>query len=119
GLPPLAANAQLGWAANRQSANMAALSNLYGSAFAMQHTLVGTLMPTVSSRLDTAGYGNYTAWGENIAYGYQTAQEVFRAWMNSPVHRANILSATFNEIGVSLAVDAHGVIFWTQEFGRR
>src|SRR5262245_2225102 len=119
GLPPLRANLQLGWAAKQHSTNMAAWSNTIGLNAAMQHTLYGTVMPTVSSRLDTAGYASYTAWGENIAYGFTTAQAVVTAWMNSPGHRANILSATFTEIGVALATNAQGVIYWTQEFGRR
>ncbi len=119
GLAPLAVNGQLGWAANRQSTNMAILSNTYGPDAAMQHTLLGSLTPTATSRYDTAGYANYGAWGENIAYGYQSAQEVMAAWMNSPVHRANILNPAFNEIGVSMVVNAQGLIFWTQDFGRR
>ena len=33
----------------------------------------------------------YGWWGENVAYGYTTADSVMAAWMNSPGHRANIL----------------------------
>jgi uncharacterized protein YkwD len=39
--------------------------------------------------------------------------------MTSPGHRANILSATFTEVGVGLAVNAQGLAFWTQDFGAR
>lgn len=49
--------------------------------------------------------------GENIAYGYRTPEEVVDAWMNSPGHRANILSANFNY----LAVGVSGT-FWVQLF---
>ena len=46
-------------------------------------------------------YGvSYTAAGENIAKGQRTPQEVMNAWMNSSGHRANILNANYNQIGV-------------------
>lgn len=119
GLPPLALNAQLSWAAKQHAGAMARFSDGVGPDQAMQHTLLGSLMPTVATRLDTAGYTGYRAWGENLAYGYATAQAVVAAWMNSPGHRANLLSATLREVGVGLATDARGVLFWAQEFGRR
>jgi uncharacterized protein YkwD len=119
GLAPLSINAQLGNAAKLHSSNMATKSHSIGLNAAMQHTLFGTITPTVASRLEYSGYSNYTAWGENIAYGYTTAQEVVTAWMNSPGHRANILSANFTEIGVGMVTNAQGVMYWTQEFGRR
>ena len=37
---------------------------------------------------------------ENIASGASTPQEVVEGWMRSPVHRANVLGATFSELGV-------------------
>jgi uncharacterized YkwD family protein len=42
----------------------------------------------------------YSYAGENIASGQRTPQEVMTAWMNSPGHRANILSRNFTKIGV-------------------
>ena len=39
------------------------------------------------------------------------------AWMNSPGHRANILSSTFREIGVAVGADAEGRLYFTQVFG--
>jgi uncharacterized protein YkwD len=44
--------------------------------------------------------------GENIAWGsqdYATPREIVRGWMNSPGHRANILSSRFREIGIGVA----------------
>lgn len=118
GLPPLTVNTLLTSAARRHSSNMASWSNSIGGQ-AMQHTLIGTTTPTPSTRLDFAGYQDWRAWGENIAYGYATAQQVVTAWMNSPGHRANILNATFTEIGVGAVTNASGQIFWTQNFGTR
>lgn len=60
---------------------------------------------------------SYTACGENIALGHQTAEEVVRGWMNSPGHRANILNEDFEEIGVGVC-DVNGVLHWAQLFLR-
>ena len=58
----------------------------------------------------------FSAAGENIAYGQRTPKEVVTAWMNSPGHRANILSASYTQTGVGAAKKADGTIYWTQEF---
>jgi uncharacterized protein YkwD len=61
-------------------------------------------------------YGvSFRTAGENIAYGQKTPQEVVTGWMNSPGHRANILNANFNKIGIGV-YQSGGVIYWTQEF---
>ena len=56
----------------------------------------------------------YSAWGENIAAGQRTPEEVVRAWMNSPGHRANILGSHFTRIGVGYVNS--GRPYWTQMF---
>ena len=56
---------------------------------------------------------NYSAMGENIAYGYTTPEAVVNAWMNSPGHRANILTPYFTQIGVGYT---SGVNYWAQMF---
>jgi uncharacterized protein YkwD len=38
--------------------------------------------------------------------------------MNSPGHRANIVSASFTEIGAGHALDASGRPYYAQVFGR-
>lgn len=43
---------------------------------------------------------SFRAAGENIAMGYPTPAAVVEGWMNSPGHRANILSGSFTTIGV-------------------
>jgi uncharacterized protein YkwD len=122
GLGALAVNGQLNVAADLHSRDMAVIGGLYGAATGMQHTLYGTTRPEVTDRLAAAGYDNWTfsyAWGENIAYGYTSAAAVMTAWMNSPGHRANILSTSFTEIGVSARVGTDGLIYYTQNFGSR
>lgn len=56
----------------------------------------------------------WSAWGENIASGQRTPEEVVNAWMNSEGHRANILSPNFSKIGVGYVND--GRPYWTQMF---
>jgi uncharacterized YkwD family protein len=59
---------------------------------------------------------NWSAWGENIASGQKTPEAVVTAWMNSPGHRANILSTNFSNIGVGYATNSNGTAYWTQMF---
>jgi uncharacterized protein YkwD len=56
--------------------------------------------------------------GENIAFGQRTVSEVMASWMGSPGHRRNI-EADFRDIGVGIAFDANGRIYWCVVFGRR
>ncbi|MBQ9134231.1 MAG: SafA/ExsA family spore coat assembly protein [Clostridia bacterium] len=55
----------------------------------------------------------YRSAGENIAKGYATPQAVVNGWMNSSGHRANILNASFNRIGVGYVAGGN---YWTQMF---
>nr|WP_263323203.1 SafA/ExsA family spore coat assembly protein [Neobacillus sp. Marseille-Q6967] len=59
---------------------------------------------------------NYRAAAENIAAGQTSAQEVVQAWMNSPGHRANILSGNYTHIGVGYAKGGSQRHYWTQMF---
>ncbi|RAP75607.1 SCP-like extracellular [Paenibacillus montanisoli] len=69
--------------------------------------------PTYGSPFDMMrAYGvTYSYAGENIAKGQRTPAEVMNAWMNSPGHKANILSKNFNKIGVAYYNGE-----WVQEF---
>ncbi|NIK72406.1 CAP domain-containing protein [Paenibacillus sp. BK720] len=63
----------------------------------------------------------WTAYGENIAAGQRTADAVMEAWMNSPGHRANILSPKFTHLGIGYApgtTDSRYRAYWVQEFIR-
>ena len=64
--------------------------------------------------LDDAG----AAWrtcGENIAYGYPDPAAVMDGWMASDGHRANILNASFDAMGVGVVWEG-GTLYWTQVF---
>jgi hypothetical protein len=48
-----------------------------------------------------AGY-NYVYAGENLAKGFRTSEGVHEAWMASPTHKANIVSANYKDIGIAV-----------------
>jgi uncharacterized protein YkwD len=62
---------------------------------------------------------NWRAMAENIAAGQSDPEWVMRSWMNSPGHRANILSSQTWEIGVGYASGGAYSHYWVQDFGRR
>ena len=57
--------------------------------------------------IDAAGY-RYQFAAENLARDYATADGVVQAWMNSPEHRANLLSPTYTETGLSVSFQGLG-----------
>lgn len=66
-----------------------------------------------------AGY-NFSYAGENLAVNFSDSEDVVAAWMDSPGHRANILSGKFTEIGIATAVgeyNGHKTTFVVQMFG--
>ena len=54
---------------------------------------------------------SYRSAGENIAMGYRSAEAVVNAWMNSPNHRAAILSTRYTTMGIGYADG-----YWAQWF---
>lgn len=56
---------------------------------------------------------SFRGWGENIAKGQQSAEQVVTEWMNSPGHKKNILHADMTHIGVGYDANGH---YWTQQF---
>lgn len=63
----------------------------------------------------TAVTVDYMTCGENIAYGTRTASATVAAWMDSPGHRANILSDEFTQAGFG-CYELDEVRYWTQFF---
>ncbi|HPV99518.1 MAG TPA: CAP domain-containing protein [Oscillospiraceae bacterium] len=53
----------------------------------------------------------YQAFGENLAFNYSTAQDVFDAWMSSPSHYANMVRADFTGYAL-LSGSAGGSQYW-------
>ncbi len=103
GLNPLTENWELSRVARYKSQDM--VDNRYFS-----HT-----SPTYGSPFQMIrDFGiSFRRAGENIAYGQRTPQAVVNAWMNSSGHRANILNASYTQIGVGYVADGN---YWTQMF---
>jgi uncharacterized protein YkwD len=100
---PLSWNNQLEKAAFEHSSDM------------NQHKYFSHTAPDGSNagdRISSAGY-KWRAYGENIALGYLTEQEVITGWLHSSGHCKNIMSKDFKEMGVSRVGD-----YWTQELAR-
>jgi len=54
--------------------------------------------------------------GENVAYGYSTAESVLKGWLNSDTHRAVIENPDFTHFGISTITNSEGRNFFTQLF---
>jgi uncharacterized protein YkwD len=66
-------------------------------------------------RMEANGVCGWVQAGENIASGQTTPAQVEEDWMNSPGHRANILSDGFTHVGVGYFHDGR-TTYWTQVF---
>jgi len=79
------------------------------------------ISPTYGSPWDMAKQFGYTyrSFGENIAHGQRTPADVVKAWMNSPGHKANILSDSYTNIGAGIAKDSAGRIYWVHMFSSK
>lgn len=65
------------------------------------------------------GY-DYQYAGENLAVNFTNSEDVSNGWMNSPTHRANIMSTDYKEIGISMSAGMYqnnNTIFVVQMFG--
>ncbi|MEB3214165.1 MAG: CAP domain-containing protein [Leptolyngbyaceae bacterium] len=113
GLSPLRLDSKLTNVAHAHSRSMA-VDDFFS------HT--GSDGSTPFERIEEGGY-RYRSAAENIAAGYSTPESVVTAWMNSAGHRANILNANLQEIGIGYYFAANDVgsvrynSYWTQAFG--
>jgi uncharacterized protein YkwD len=104
GLGPLGWNNELGGLAQNWSNQMAASGS-------MSHQNLGAI-------LNSPGFGQFSGLGENVISGWcgMSAGEIHQAWMNSALHRANILG-NFGAIGIGIACNGSS-LFATEDFGR-
>lgn len=119
GLPPLRPSETLARAARDHSDDM-------GERRFFAHDTPDGVEP--AERLVAAGYPRRgVTVGENLAWGEEakaTPAEIVEGWMDSPGHRANILRAEYEEVGIGLAYEppkpARGrVAVYTTNFGGR
>jgi uncharacterized protein YkwD len=107
-LSPLEPNLLLFQAARGHSANMVKQGK-------MEHILDGK---GPAQRVEALGY-DYKRVGENVAWGEDgvTLETIMKGWMDSEGHRKNILNPDYAEIGLGIARDAKGEVYFTQVFG--
>ena len=118
GVGPLVENAALSTASAGYSQRMVSQG-----FFAHESPDGGTLV----DRLTAVGYlGGDAAWvvGENIGWGQAslaTPRSMVDAWMHSPGHRENLLSADYGQVGLGLALGTPTDRTWgatyTTDFG--
>lgn len=106
GLQPLTYQRQLDAASEGHAVQMA-------RAGTMAHVGIGDGDP--GSRILAQGFRN--AWGENLATGQLSPEQVVREWMASPGHRRNIMDPNYRFLGVSYTTGADGRTYWAQSFG--
>lgn len=109
GLEKLSENAKLSQAANAKARDM--IKNDY-----FAHTSPSGRDPWYWMKKE--GYA-YKAAGENLAINFTSAKEEQSAWMDSKTHRANILNAQYQEIGVAVVegkIDGENSIVTVQMF---
>src|SRR4030042_6324290 len=112
GLPPLTFNPDLSRAAKSKGDDMIAKD--YWAHVAPDGTEPWYFFNEV-------GY-KYRYAGENLAKDFSTAQSAIDAWMASPTHKENMLSAKYEDIGIAVVEgDMNGVdtTVIVQLFGRR
>ena len=123
GLRPLRSNARLAAAADFHSRDMAR------KGYFEHDSANGTAFWRRIERFyPSRGFRSWTV-GENLLWGSQTYGPAFamREWMNSPPHRANILSREWREIGIGAVTVAsapgeyrgRAVTIVTADFGAR
>lgn len=106
GLDPLVPDEKLFKSAREHAANMAKQKT-------MSHTLDEK---GPGERLADVGYDHF-GWAENVASGQRSAEELVKSWMESPGHKANILSDN-TQIGIGAATDADGTPYYVQVFAK-
>ncbi len=109
-VPALAWNSALANAAYGHSLDMAT-QNYFS------HTSLDGRTP--GTRVTAAGYSG-SAVGENIAAGYGSLPAVIDGWMTSDGHCANLMSASYTEVGLACARNGASTygIYWTQALAR-
>ncbi len=112
GLEALSTNSQLNDAASKKADDMFA-KNYWA------HNSPDGATPWVF--IKQSGY-NYVYAGENLARGFNSANDVVNAWMASPSHRANVLSSNFKDVGFSVksgVLNGEQTFLVVQEFGSK
>lgn len=112
GLPPLTLNPNLSAAAALKGEDMFAKDY-------WAHNSPDGITPWVF--IKQSGY-NYAYAGENLARGFNSAEDVVNAWMASPKHKENMLFKNYNDVGFFVGVGklkGEDTILVVEEFGNQ
>ena len=82
----------------------------------LSHRLGGEA--ALGTRVREAGYTSWRIVAENLAAGHPGPREVFRAWRQSPGHRANLDNCRLRDAGIAVTY-RNGTAWVTADFGRR
>jgi uncharacterized protein YkwD len=107
GVGPLGVCGPLMRSSAQQSTDQAALSKL---------THTGANGSTLTQRTRIAGLTAWTELAENVGVNGGNTDAVIDMWLQSAPHRANLLHATYNNVGFGRATSASGETYWTQDF---
>jgi uncharacterized protein YkwD len=72
---------------------------------------------TAGDRLRAAGYDTTKEWGENLAVGHRTPEEVFAGWQASPSHDQGMHAGHHTALGIGHAVSPTGQHAWIMLVG--
>ena len=74
---------------------------------------------TAGQRITAAGY-NWSTFGENIAAGQTSVQQVMTGWINSPGHCQNLMNPNVRDVAVACLRNdsADYRLYWTMNLGR-
>jgi uncharacterized protein YkwD len=97
GLAPLRLSSKLTLAARQHSAEMAA------RGYFSHDSYDGSRFDRRIARFYPMGSGRYWSVGENLLWSSPDVEPAgaLQMWLNSPEHRANLLTARWREIGIS------------------
>jgi len=112
GLSPLVLNPNLSQAAALKAGDMFAKDY-------WAHNSPDGITPWVF--IKQSGY-NYAYAGENLARGFNSAEDVVNAWMASPKHKENMLFKNYNDVGFFVGVGklkGEDTILVVEEFGNQ
>jgi uncharacterized protein YkwD len=107
GLCALQASSELAQAANEQACAM-----IHYNFFDHTNPVTGD---TPTERFIACGFQG-DIYGENLAAGPTTPEQVVEGWMNSPGHRHNILLPEFTHLGVGVRLGGQYAVYWVQVF---
>ena len=74
---------------------------------------------TAGQRITAAGY-NWSTFGENIAAGQTSVQQVMTGWINSPGHCQNLMNANVRDVAVACVRNDAATygLYWTMNLAR-